>query len=140
MSFFTNYFFFRRDYADTYTYPHTLRISDILCLKNAQNTFFLKLHFFPFYSFSLPPKNFLIIFSGKLATKNGQKTSRKEEKIFSFFYNFFHIFPLPLRKKTKPLTFSTLFITGNRNPGRGNVFLKKFFFFFLDFFPPYHSS
>ena len=122
VSFFTNYLFFRRDYADTYIYPHTLRFSDTLCLKNALNTFFLKLHFSPLYSFSLPPKHFLIIFFGKLATKNGQKTSRKEEKIFFFFfYIFFHIFPLPLRKKTKPLTFSALFITGNRKTARENV-------------------
>ena len=115
-------FFFRRDYADTYTYPHTLRFSDILCLKIALNTFFLKLHFFPLYSFSLPPKHFLIIFSGKLATKNGQKTSRKEQKFFSFFYNFFHIFPLPLRKKTKPVTFFPLFISGNRKTARKTSF------------------
>ena len=85
VSFFTNYLFFRRDYADTYTYPHTLRFSDTLCLKNAMNTFFRKLHSFPLYSFSLPPKHFLIIFSGKLATKNGQKTSLKEEKISFLF-------------------------------------------------------
>ena len=132
-SFFTNYLFFRRDYADTYTYPHTLRFSETLCLKNALNTFFLKLHFFPLYSFSLPPKHFLIIFPDKLATKNGQKTSRKEEKIFFLFYNFFHIFPLPLRKKTKPLTFSALFITGNRK-GKGAI--RNFFFFYLTFLDP----
>ena len=48
---------------------------------------FLKITvFFALYSFSLPPKHFLIIFSGKLATKNGQKTSLKEEKIFFFFF------------------------------------------------------
>ena len=89
--------------------------------KNALYTFFSKLPFFALYSFSLPPKHFLIIFSGKLATKNGQKTSRKEEKNVFLFYNFFHIFPLPLRKKTKPLTFSALFITGNRKTARENV-------------------
>ena len=57
--FFTNYLFFRRNYADKYTYPHTLRFSDTLCLKNALNTFFLKLHFISLYSFSLPPKHLL---------------------------------------------------------------------------------
>ena len=124
------------------TYPHTFRFSDTLCLKNALNTFFLKLLFFPLYSFSLPPKHFLIIFSGKLATKNGQKNLPKGGKIFFlFFYNFFHIFPLPLRKKTKALTFFPLFITGNRKTASENVFLKNFFFFFFfDFFPPYRSS
>ena len=59
----------------------------------------------------------------------------KGEKIFSFFLNFFHIFPLPLRKKTKPLTFSALFITGNRKTASDNVPSKIFFssFFFLLF-------
>ena len=37
------------------------------------------------------------------------KSFLKEKKKFSFFYNLFHIFPLPLRKKTKPLTFFPLF-------------------------------
>ena len=55
----------------------------------------------------------------------------KGEKKFSFFYNLFHIFPLPLRKKTKPLNFFPLFIAGNRNSARENVLLKKFFFFFF---------
>ena len=59
----------------------------------------------------------------------------KGEKIFSFFFNLFHIFPLTLRKKTKPLTFSALFITGNRKNARENVPSKIFFlvFFFLLF-------
>ena len=38
--------FFRREYAYTYTYPHTFRFSDTLCLKNALYTFFFKLLFF----------------------------------------------------------------------------------------------
>ena len=113
--------FFRLDYADTYTYPHTYRFSDTLCLKNALNTFFLKLLFSALYSFSLPPKHFLIIFSENLTTKNGQKTSLKEDKNFLFFYNLFHIFPVPLRKKTKLLTFFPLFITGNRKTARKKV-------------------
>ena len=57
------------------------------------------------------------------------------KKFFPFFYNFFHIFPLPLRKKTKPLTFFALFITGNRKTARENVLLKKIFFFFTFFHP-----
>ena len=69
---------------------------------------------------------------------NDQKCSKnlwKGGKIFFsfFFYNFFHIFPLPLRKKTKPLTFFPLFITGNRKTARENVLLKKIFFFFTFF-------
>ena len=102
-------------------HTHTLRFSDTLCLKNALNTFFLKLHFFPLYSFSLPPKHFLIIFSGKLATKNGQKTSRKEENFFFPFFIIFFTFSLSPYGKKKPLTFSALFITGNRKTARENV-------------------
>ena len=60
-----------------------------------------------------------------------KKHPERRKKFFSFFYNFFHIFPLPLRKKTKPLTFSALFITGNRKTARENVLLKKNFFFSL---------
>ena len=120
-SFFTNYLFFRRDYADTYTYPHTLRFSDTLCLKNALNTFFIKLHSFPLYSFCLPPKHFLLIFrqtSDQKLTKNLPKGGKN---FLPFFIIFFHMFPLSLRTKTKPLTFSALFITGNRKIARENV-------------------
>ena len=141
VSFFTNYLFFRRDYADTYTYSHTLRFSDTLCLKNALNTFFLKLHFFPLYSFSLPPKHFLIIFSGKLATKNGQKTSRKEEKIFFLFLKFFFTFSLsPYGKKQNHLLFPPFLSLEIEKP-QGKTSHKNFFFFFLfDFFGSYRSS
>ena len=48
--------FFRRDYADTYTYPDTLRFSDTICLKNARNIFFLKITFFPFLLLRLTPE------------------------------------------------------------------------------------
>ena len=82
---------------------------------------FLKITFFCSVLLLLTPEHFLIIFSGKLTTKNGQKTSQRRKIFFSFFYNFFHIFPLPLRKKTKPLTFFPLFITGKRKTGRENV-------------------
>ena len=55
------------------------------------------------------------------------KKLAKGEKIFCFFFILFHIFPLPFRKKTKPLTFSALFITGNRKTARENVLEKNFF-------------
>ena len=117
--------FFRRDYADTYTYPHTLRFSDTLCLKTALNTSFLKLLFFPLYSFSLTPKHFLIIFSGKLATKNSQKTTLKEEKCFLLFFILFFTFSLsPYENKQNHLLFFPLFITGNRKTASENVLLK----------------
>ena len=120
--------FFRRDYADTYTYPHTLRFSDTLCLKNALNTFFLKLLFFPLYSFSLPPKHFLIIFSGKLATKNGQKTSRKEQQFFVFFKKFFFTFSLfSYGNKQNHLLFSP-FLSPEIGNRKGKRSFKIFFF------------
>ena len=56
-----------------------------------------------------------------------KKSSLKDKNKFSFFYKLFHIFPLPLRKKTKPLTFSALFDTENRKTARENV-PSKFFF------------
>ena len=60
-----------------------------------------------------------------------KKTPKKDKNKFSVFYNLFNIFPLLSRKKTKPLTFSALFVTGNRKTGRGNVPLKIFLFFFF---------
>ena len=41
------------------------------------------------------------------------------------------MFPLPLRTKTKQLTFSALFITGNRKIAKENVAEEIFFFFFI---------
>ena len=66
-----------------------------------------------------------------------KKPPETRKIFFSFFYTFFHIFPLPLRKKKrKPLTFSALFITGNKKP-QGKTSHKKFFFFFyLTFLDP----
>ena len=73
---------------------------------------------------------------------NDQKSSKKlpkRTKINFLFFKIFHIFLLSLRKKTKPLTFFTLFITGNRKTARENVPYKIFFscsFFFLLFLHP----
>ena len=126
--------FFRRDNADTYTSPHTFRFSDTLCLKNASNTFFLKLFFFPLYSFSLPPKHFRIIFSGKLATQNGQKTSRKEEKyFFLFFIIFFTFFLSPYGNKQNHLLFPP-FLSSEIEKPQGKTSHKNFFFFFFFFY------
>ena len=115
---------------NTYTYPHTLRFSDTLCLKNALNTFFLKLLFFPLYSFSSPPKHFLIIFSGNLATNNGQKTSRKEEKFFFFFFKFFTFSLSPYGNKQNHLLFPP-FLSSEIEKPQGKTSHKKFFFFFF---------
>ena len=114
---------------------HTLFFRPIMCKKNALYTFFLKLLFFPLYSFFLPPKHFLIIFSGKLTTKNGQKNCQKEKKHFFFFcIVYFTFFLSPYGIKQNHLLFFPLFITGNRKTGSGNVLLKNFFSFFFFFF------
>ena len=116
---------------DTYTYPHTLHFPDTLCLKNALYTFFLQLLFFALYSFSLPPKHFLIIFSGKLATKNNQKTSRKEENFFFFFLIIFFTFSLsPYGYKQNHFLFRP-FLSSEIEKPRGKTSHKKFFFFFF---------
>ena len=100
---------------------------------------FLKITFFLLCTPSPYPRTFPNQLFRQTNDQKWSKNLLKGKFFFYFFYNFFHIFPLPLRKKTKPLTFFPLFITGNRKTGRENVLLKKFFFFF-DFFPPYRSS
>ena len=82
--FFTNYLF-SAVIARTHHLPTHIPFFRLIMPKNALNTFYFELLFFPLYSFSLPPKHFLIIFYGKLTTKNDQKTSLKEEKFFLFF-------------------------------------------------------
>ena len=102
---------------------------------------FLKITFFLLCTPSPYPRTFLINFSGKLTTKNGQKTSHRRKFFFSFFYNFFHIFPLPLRKKQNHLLFSP-FLSPEIRKREGKMSFNKniFSFFFFDFFPPYRSS
>ena len=93
---------------------------------------FLKITFFLLCTSSLYPRTFLNQLFRQTNDQKWSKNLPKEEIFFFFFfYNFFHIFPLPLRKKTKPLTFFPLFITGNRKTGRENVLKKKYFFFFF---------
>ena len=130
---------------DTYTYPHTLRFSDTLCLKNALNTFFFKLLFFTLYSFSSPPKLFLIIFSGKLATKNNQKTSQKEENFFFlFFIIFFTISLSPYGNKQNLLLFPPFLSSEIEKPqgktSHKKIFLSFFFFFFFFFSTFFHPT
>ena len=92
---------------------------------------FLKITFFLLCTPSPYPRTFPNQLFRQTNDQKWSKNLPKEEIFFSFFYNFFHIFPLPLRKKTKPLTFFPLFITGNRKTGRENVLEKKYFFFFF---------
>ena len=92
---------------------------------------FLKITFFLLCTPSPFPRTFANQLFRQTNDQKWSKNLPKEEIFFSFFYNFFHIFPLPLRKKTKPLTFSALFITGNRKTARENVHKKIFLFFFF---------
>ena len=121
---------------------HTLFFRPIMCKKNALYTFFLKLLFFPLYSFSLPPKHFLIIFSGKLTTKNGQKNCQKEKKIFFFFCIVYFTFSLsPYGNKQNHLL-SPPFLSSEIEKPQGKTSHKKFifFFFFYYFFALYSFS
>ena len=79
-------------------------------------------------------KNFLNIFSGKLTTKNCQKISLKEEKIFSFFFIIFFTFSLsPYGNKQNHLLFLP-FLSSEIEKPQGKTSHKKFFFFFFFFF------
>ena len=82
---------------------------------------FLKITFFLLCTPSPYPRTFPNQLFRQINDQKWSKNLPKEEIFFSFFNNFFHIFPLPSRKKTKPLTFSPFFITGNRKTGRENV-------------------
>ena len=117
----------------TRTHPlptHTPFFRPIMSKKWALHLF-LKITFFLLCTPSPYPRTFPNQLFRQTNDQKWSKNLPKEEFFFSFFYNFFHIFPLPLRKKTKPLTFFPLFITGNRKTGRENVLLKKYFFFFF---------
>ena len=133
--------FFSAVITRTHNLPtHTPFFRPIMCKKRASHLF-LKITFFALYSFSLPPKHFLIIFSGKLATKNGQKTSRKEEIFFFFFKSFFTFSLSSYRNKQNHLLFPP-FLSSEIEKPQGKTSHKKFFFFFFFFyfFASYRSS
>ena len=102
---------------------------------------FLKITFFLLCTPSPYPRTFPNQLFRQTNDQKWSKNLPKEVIFFSFFYNFFHIFPLPLRKKTKPLTFSP-FLSPEIGKREGKMSFKKniFSFFFFDFFPPYRSS
>ena len=116
---------------------HTPFFRTIMSKKRALHLF-LKITFFCSLLLLLTPETLPNHLFRETSDQNWSKNRQKGGKNFSFFYNFFHIFPLPLRKKTKPLTFFRLFITGNRKLQGKMSFKKKFFFF--HFFRPYRSS
>ena len=102
---------------------------------------FLKITFFLLCTPSPYPRTFPNQLFRQTNDQKWSKNLPKEEIFFSFFYNFFYIFPLPLRKKTKPLTFFP-FLSPEIGKREGKMSFKKniFSFFFFDFFPPYRSS
>ena len=74
---------------------------------------------------------------------NDQKWSKKlpkGEKKISFFLIYFTFSLSSHGKKTKPHTFSALFVTGNRKTARENVPLKICLFFFFFFFYFLHPT
>ena len=115
-------------------YPHTLRFSDPYCVKNALYTFFLKLLFFALYSFSLPPKHFLIIFSGKPTTKNSEKAPQRRKKIFFFFIIYFTFSLSPYENKQNHLLFSPFISPEIGKPQAKTSFSKNCFFLFFFYF------
>ena len=99
---------------------------------------FLKITFFCSLLLLLTPETLPNhLFRQTNEQKMVKKPPKRRKKNFLLFNTLFHIFPLPLRKKTKPLIFFSLFITGNRKTASENVLLKNFFsFFFLNFLHP----
>ena len=132
--FFSNYLFSPL-ITQTHTPTHTHSIfRPIMPKKGAEHLFLKNFFFFALYSFSLTRKHFLIIFSGKLTTKNRKKKLPKgEKKKFFFFYNLFHIFPLPLRKKNKTTYFFRPFCHRKYGNRKEKTPHNQFFFFFLLF-------
>ena len=120
VSFVTNYLFSAVITRTHHLPTHTPFFRPIMSKKRA-------LHLFPKITFFCSPLLLLTpetLPNHLFRQTNHQKklkSSLKEKKKFSFFYNLFLIFPLPLRKKTKPLTFSARFITGNGKTARENV-------------------
>ena len=115
---------------------HTPFFRPIMCKKRALNLF-LKITFFSSLLLLLTSETLPHHLFGQTSDQKWLKNLSKGGKnFFTFCYNFFHIFPLLLRKKTKPHTFSALFITGNRKTARENVPSEFFFFFNLTFFHP----
>ena len=122
VSFFTNYLF-----SAVITRAHTPnQTHSVFPIHNASKTrltpFFVKLLFFGSLLLLLTPETLPNhLFRKNQRPKMVKKDTKKYKNKISFFYNLFHIFPLPLRKKTKPLIFSAVFVIGNRKTARENV-------------------
>ena len=113
--------FFSTVITRTHLLPtHTPLFRPIMCKKRAVHLF-LKIVFFCSLLLLLTPETLPNLLFRQTSDQKWSKSSLKEKNFFFFFFNLFHIFPLPLRKKTKPLTFSALFIIGNRKTASENV-------------------
>ena len=120
---------------------HTPFFRPIMSKKRALHLF-LKITFFCSVLLLITPEDFLIIFSGKLKTKNSQKTSQRRKIFFSFFFIIYFTFSLsPYGKKQNHLLFPPFLSPEIGKRERKMSFKKKnVFFFFFDFFPPYRFS
>ena len=130
--------FFSRDYANTYTYPHTVRFFDPLCLKKALNTFFIKITFFCSLLFPVTPET---LPNHHFRQTNDQKWSRKlpkRTKINFLFFIIYITFSLsPYGKKQNHLLFPP-FLSPEKGKPQEKTSSTNFFFllFFLTFLHP----
>ena len=120
-----------------YQPTHTPFFRPIMSKKWALHLF-LKITFFCSVLLLITPEHFLIIFSGKLKTKNSQKTSERRKIFFFFFFIIYFTFSLsPYGKKQNHLLFSP-FLSPEIGKREGEMSFKKniFSFFFWTFFHP----
>ena len=121
--FFKNYLFFRRDYANT-SPAHTHSVYRPIMSKKRALQLFLKITFFSsllllLTSETLPQRLF--------RQTSDQKWLKNRKNFFTFCYNFFHIFSLPLRKKQNNLLFPHFLSLEIEKP-QGKTSHKNFFF------------
>ena len=120
---------------------HTPLFRHIMYKKRALHLF-LKITFFCSVLLLLTPETLPNHLFRQTSDQKWSKNLPKRGKIFFFFsYNFFHIFPLPLRKKKQNHLLFPPFLSLEIEKPQGETSHKKFFFFFLfDFFGSYRSS
>ena len=131
--FFTNYLFPAVITRTHHLPTHTPFFRPIMCKKRALHLF-LKITFFCSLLLLLTPETLPNHLFRQTKHQKYLKSSLKEKKKFSFFYNLCLIFPLPLRKKTKPLFISLFLSPGIENRKGKRPFKKTFFLFFFLFF------
>ena len=109
---------------------HTPFFRPIMSKKRALHLF-LKITFFCSVLLLITPEHFLIIFSGKLKTKNSQKTSQRRKIFFLFFFIIYFTCSLsPYGNKQNHLIFPP-FLSSEIEKPQGKTSHKNFFFFFF---------